>query len=330
MSCLNKIVTLGLCPDEEESLSGFKLIQAAGISQKVLADIANETYIKGANLAMEKKSVAIAKVKNDFLAALQSNGVVTQMTNPTYSAGVFNTSKNTNRGAAPRGIRFHKAAYRGSLRKTFITAVQCYPLQSGNGKIKIILERNGFNTTYSWDVAFVANQLNVFDKDIIEEFPFEIPADCKSCRVVTEAELDFCSTKITCLKGCNGSLPNPCGWIEGWDGSKAVKDEGYGVNVEFQCVCDYEKILCDLSKSFSGELIYLKWQMEVFEEAAGTNRFNNLVIYGAEQIRETILPNLSSQYVSRWNALMAGTFDILKTYRDECLNCRGIRWKTNM
>ncbi len=56
MACLDNIVTLGVCPDEAESTSGLKLMQAAGISIKNLAEIANETYGSGVELAIEKNN----------------------------------------------------------------------------------------------------------------------------------------------------------------------------------------------------------------------------------------------------------------------------------
>lgn len=333
MACnIEQIVTLGLCPDDEQSLSGFQLINAAGISSKILADIANETYVQGSKLALQKKNTAIKKVKNDFIGVLQANNVVTTITDPIFYAADFNISKDMGTYPGYRGLTLYKnGSYRGSLRQTLIKSISVYPLQSGAATLKLIVEKNGYVNEYSWDVSLVAHQVNTFSEDEIEELPFIIPNEAKSVRVlIDQTSINFCSSKIECKKGCDGSLPNECGWIDGWTGSGPIKDEGYGVNIEFYCHCNYEQILCDLAPSFSGELIYLKWQIEIFDEQYKTNRFNNWVIYNRDDIQKVILPDLISQYNTKWNQLMDGTLSILKTYRDDCLNCRGVRWVSNI
>lgn len=332
MSCnLNDIVTLGLCPDEGLGLSGLRLIDAAGISSKILANIANETYVQGANLAMEKKRVALIKFRNDFIGAMQSNRVVTTIVDPIYPAADFNTSLDVGTYAGDRGVVLHKNTnYRGTLRQTIINSIECYPLQSGDGTIKLIVEKNGYVNEYSWEVTFVADQVNIFGAEQFSEFPFILPPEAKSAKVlVDQTDISFCSTVITCLKGCSGSLPNECGWVDGWDGAKAVKDEGYGVNINFLCHCNYEQILCDLSKSYSGELIFLKWQIEIFDEEYKTNRFNNWVIYNRSEL-PGIIADLNNQYATKWNNMMSGMLGILNAYKDQCLNCRNIRWVVNV
>ncbi len=103
-----------------------------------------------------------------------------------------------------------------------------------------------------------------------------------------------------------GHSQTGCGYANGWDGSIPVKSEGYGVNVQFYCECDYTQILCDLAPSYSGELIWLKWQILLFEEQLMSNRFNDWVIYNEEQIQNTHLPQLRSAYNNKWNSLMQG------------------------
>lgn len=326
MSCLDTIVTLGICPDEDASLSGFRLIDAPGITVQTLAETASQTYIQGTELAMKKKALAIIQVTNDFIGALQGNKIVTSISNPEYSTS--QTNKNTSVGtyAGERGLTLHKASWRGNLRQTIIKEIQAYPLSSGAATINII---DGYNT-YSYDVALVANQLNVFNEANLSGFPFIINQNSNTVRItITQTNIAFASTPITCGQGCNGSIPNPCAWADGWDGVKAVKGEGYGLNVVFLCNCNYEQILCDLAKSYSGELIWLKWQINIFEEQQKTQRFNNFIVYNSETIVDT-LKTLDAKYAAKWNSLMDGALGILKTYRDECLNCQGKKWVVNM
>lgn len=326
MACLDEIVTLGICPDEAESLSGFKLIDAPGISIKNLAGIATETYTSGVEMAMAKKSLAITQLKNDFIGALQTNRVVTTQSKPVYDSAIFDTNTSMGTYNGERGTVLHLAGnYTDILRKTYIKSIQCYPLVSGYGQIKIT---DGFNE-YTYDVEFIANQVNTFTSEQLDGFPFLIQSN-KATVLIDNTTISFCSSRMKCGKGCNGTIPNPCGWTDGWDGAKHVKSEGYGIVLNFYCECDYTKVLCDLSNTFTGELIWLKWQIAIFKEAALSNRFSNWVIYGKEDIEKSVIPDLTNAYNAKWNELMAGLFSILKTYNGECLDCKGIRRRANI
>lgn len=322
LTCLQNIVTLGICPDAVESTSGFKLLAAPGISIKNMENIANENYVKGTALAMEKKGLALAQVRNDFIAALQLNKVTTMAGYQEISTGVFNPASVTAASSLDRGVTLHKASQRGTLRQTIIKEVQVYPLQSGAGTLNIT---NGTQIT-SWDITLVAGSINVFTSEELQGLPYALSQNANARVTINAPGITFAGSVLTCLKGCNDTLPNPCGWVDGWNGAAAIKEDGFGVNIVFYCKCNYDQILCDLATSFIGELIWLKWQIAIFEEQLLTNRFNNLVIYKAEQLRAETLPNLESKYAEKWTAMMNGLFSILQQYRDECLNCRGVKW----
>lgn len=326
MACTDSIVTLGLCPDEDASLSGLRLIDAPGISIKTLALSANETYVKGTELAMEKKALALTLITNDFIGTLQGNRIVTTISNPEYNTSQFDTSTILAASNDEKGTTWHKAPWRGNLRQSIVKQIEVYPVDSGDAELLIY---DGYNT-YTYAVTLVGGQVNVFDESNLSGFPFIINQHSSSIKVLMDAPgIRFYSAPISCMKGCNNSMPNPCGWADGWDGTKAVKSEGYGINVVFYCNCNYEQILCDLAKSYSGELIWLKWQIEIFNEQKKTNRFNNWVVYDTATLKEEI-QELEAKYTAKWNSLMEGALGILNTYRDQCLNCRGIRTMTNV
>lgn len=325
MSCLNTIVTLGLCPDNGTPTSGLTLLDAAGISKNNLANIVDEDVISGASLAMQVKATSIIQVRNDFIGALQTNNVVTDINHPVYDTAFFLPDQNVGTNSE-RGIWLHKSArYRGNLRKTYIKAIQVYPLASGSGTLTIW---DGIQE-YAYAVDLVGGQVNTFDADNLDEFPFEINTNSNSVKVLITSSVPFASSRITCKTGCNGSMPNPCGWAEGWNGSARVREEGYGINVQFYCECDYEQILCNLSKSYSGELIWWKWQANIFREQMKSNRFNNWVIYNHDELEKWIA-DAESNYNRVWNNLMNGMLGILKTYSDDCLNCKKARWVVNV
>lgn len=329
MSCdINQIVTLGICPDEAESISGFTLMQAAGISPRNIANIATDLDTSGVTMAMKKKELAIRQFRNDFYGALQTNNVVAQLPKTKYETSYFKPEVSKGTYAGDRGVIVHKnSRYKGALRSTKIESVQLYPLASGETTLKIVLGAQ----TYAYDIEVVANQINVFDGDTLDGFPFEVPYQYENVKVfVDSTEIAFASSFISCKKGCNGQQPNECGWAEGWDGTARSKSEGFGVNVIFYCECEYDKVICDMANSFTGELMWLKWQIAIFEEQVLSNRFDNWVVYNHEEIRDKLLPSLQNAYEQKWNSMMAGLLGILRNYRDDCLDCRGIRRKPNI
>lgn len=321
MACIDNIVTTGLCADGETSTSGFTLLQAEGMSLNNFANITTETYRSGLEMVLAKKQLAITQVKNDFLAALAQNNVMPQIANPKYDSSRFVPSTNIGSGSN-RGVIIRKSKSRGALRKHRIDSIEVYPFGNGQATIKII---DGDRVT-SWAVNLVANQINSFTSTEIGGLPYDINND--TVRVYVDTDVNLASSEVICRTGCNGTVPNDCAYANGWDGSKEVKSEGYGVNVIFYCECDYTQIICDSAPSF-GEIIWLKWQINILREQQLSNRLNDLVIYSQEELPDYI-SRLNAEYVSKWNGLMAGMYSILNRYRDYCLNCRGIKWVVNV
>lgn len=318
MSCLDSIVTLGSCPDDGISSSGFTLITANGISIKNLNAIANENEGTGIAFAMQKKTMAITQVKNDLIAALNVNNVATKISQTAYNASEFNPSINNGNYAGERGLTIYRpSTMRGKLRKQKITTIQLYPLTSGDFTLNIY--DNGMVSHYP--VTLVSGQINEFTLNYTIKGTF-------ARILIDNTALQLSSSKLICMLGCNGHAPNDCGYVKGWDGTKEVKWEGYGINIVFYCYCDWDQILCDLSQTYIGELIWLKWQINIFDEQYKTNRFNNWVIYNRDEL-PAIINSLDAEYSQKWNALMAGLFTILNNYKDDCLQCRGIRWVVN-
>lgn len=324
MACnLEELVSLGICPDEGAD-GQFKLINAPGISIKNLANIATESYTSGVNLAMEKKALTILQFKNDFIGALQSNNVIAYPSKPEYTTSIFNPNSSMGTFAGDRGVVLHKAKWKGKLRNTVIKSIDCYPMSSGAGSIKII---EG-NRVTEWTVNFTAGTVNTFDADNLIDFPYTLSPYSEYVKVVIDqTTIAFSSAEVTCKTGCGGQAPNICGWAEGWDGVNVQRRESYGVNVNFYCECDYSQIICDTA--YTQELLWLKWQINIFEEELKSNRFNGLVIYNHEELPVQIT-DLYNKYNAKWQSLMDGMYGLLQSYNDSCLNCRGIRIRTNI
>src|SRR5690606_17452176 len=260
MDCLNNIVTLGLCPDAGESTSGFTLLDADGISIKNLAEIADDSNIKGVDLAMNKKSLSIKQFYNDFIASLQANKVMTNQSEEVYKASEFVTNANNGVSNESRGVTLHRVRQKGNLRKLIIDSIEIYPLTSGNVTLKV---DDGINT-YTYDVDLIADQVNVLDGDVLDDLPFALKDNVCDVRITVETNGVLLSkSQIICLKGCNGTTPNDCGWVDGWDGSMAVKKKDMGVNVNLHCESDYASVLFNMPEKLILELIWLNWQLNI-------------------------------------------------------------------
>lgn len=324
MSCVDNIVTLGLCDDEQPS-SGLTLMQAAGMSPKNLDKIAAEQYVQGARLAEVKKRLAITFMRNDLIGVMQANRIATTLADPVYDSCKFDPATDMGLFAGNRGIKIHGATdiKTNGLRKLKLKSIQCYPLVSGAGEIIVVDIISGVTTEIPYAVTFVANRVNTFSIDYTAQ-------NRDVMVLINNAEINFASAPVICHKGCDGGAPNPCAWVDGWDGAGAVKKEGFGINVQFYCTCDYDQLICDLAKTMTGELIWLKWQELIFDEQLKTNRFNNWVVYNREEL-QGVVDSLGSQYASKFNNMVSGgLFNILQNYRDGCLTCRGIRKITNV
>jgi hypothetical protein len=322
MSCdLNTLVTLGICPDDGTNLSGFTLLQAGGMNIRSFAEIATDS--SGIDMVMEKKALAINKLKNDLLGALAMANVNTSIAQPIYESGYFKPATSVGASSSGRGTVIHKAKWHGNMRQTLIKAVEVYPLTDGTGTLQI---QDGSNI-YSWPITLVANSANYYNETQLDGFPFSIRSKTAKVLVIANG-VSFASSYIQCKTGCHGA-PNPCGWADGWNGTGYVKDEGYGTNIYFQCVCDYTQLICSNPALF-GELLWLQWQMLIFDEQYKSNRFTNWVTYNQKTINEVVMPDLSSQYQSKWNTVTGNLPNILRTFNDQCLDCRDIKWVTNI
>lgn len=322
MACINNIITSGLCDGEPVALSGFRLVDAPEITVRNLNDIASETYQTAIKLAQAKINLAYIQVKNDLLGAMQSNNVIPNIVNQSYNTCTFNPSKTIIAANQERGITLHKSPkYRGKLRHTKITQIQVYPLSSGT--TNIFIYDGGIKSTFP--VTLVADQINTFE--------IEYTITSAFARIlINDTDFSMASAMGICGIGCGGKQPNECGFAMGWNGVTDVnKGEGYGINVIFKCECDYDQILCDLAKSYIGEIIWLKARYNIADERLHSDRFSPLVIYGKEEAQQ-IKSDINNQYVGKWNELMAGFYNILKSYRgdEECLLCRSSRWFVNV
>lgn len=138
------------------------------------------------------------------------------------------------------------------------------------------------------------------------------------------------SSYLTCFTGCNGGLPNSCGHVKGfYDGREINTKQGYGLSMEFSCKCDYDELLCGLARGTLGNIVWMKARIELLDSLLKTDRLNNWVVYGRDETKQ-FRDELYNDYVSAWNTFAMSLPNVLKNMRDDCLDCRGIRYVTNV
>lgn len=325
--CIQDIVTIGLC-DTEPSKSGFTLMGAAGMSPLNASKITTEQYDNVLAMLEVIKQNALRIVRTDFNGFLQSNRIATTITNRVYDSAKFNISKANGFYAGFRGqTLFPNTKYqRGNMRQLRIVSVETYTLIGGDGNIVIADFDNGVPITTTYPTTFTANTKQTH----VLPIPYTTVSNQVSV-LIDNTSLAFASSEVLCGVGCGGTVKNDCAKVSGYDGEMFVRKEGYGMNVQFTCDCDYDLLICDLTAAFTGELIWYKMQELFYEEQYKSNRFNNWTIYNTKQIAEQIIPDLQNKYATKFNAMISGgIMDILKQYQDDCLNCRGIRFQTNI
>lgn len=326
MNQLENIISVrDVCAGEQAtSLSGLDLMDAPETSAKNLANIANEEYVTGLNLAKKKVQQATILVRNDLMSVLAANKVMPNLNAKQYSIGEFKTTVNYPAEAKERGVTLYKnRKIKGNLRKLKIHTVQVYPLTAGEGVVMQIYDDYAGGTVSTYNIDLQANEVNSFNVNYTVKGTF--------ARVLLDGtNTPVAGTYLTCFTGCNGSMPNDCGYTKGWyDDKEIASKEGFGINLQFSCECDYEQLLADMAKTYIGEIVWLKSRVLLMEEHLRTNRLNNWVIYGREETKE-YLTDVENQYREKWKTFANALPGLLKQFNDDCLLCNGIRWVTNV
>lgn len=321
MSCLDNIVSVKQC-GESSSLSGLDIFDAPEISTNILANIASEEYIQGRALAVDKVNLAVKMVRNDLQSVMAANNVLPNITDISYIAGTFKGSTSLGASTKQRGVSLHRnPKIQGKMNKQVIHNVYLYPLTSKNAVNVYIYDEWAGGTLTTYELNLVANQSNTLN--------VEYTILGRYARVfIQDGEVSMASTYLTCFTGCGGKMPNECGYVKSYfDGRDLTGKEGYGINIDFSCSCDYDELLCGLSKTTLGNIVWMRARYELMESLIKTDRLNNWTVYNRDEAKAFAV-DIYNQYVTDWRTFANSLPNILKNMRDSCLDCRGIRWIT--
>lgn len=322
--CLQDIVSIkNICEPDlfVESTSGFDIFDAPEINVSMISSLGTVEKTSGIETLKSIRSNSLKEFNIDFINHLTANGLIPNLSeSKKISSGDFNMTNTNPVYAGKRGIVITSVNPDG-LRRVVVNKLKILPKQSGNFQLDILDEYNNLKTTLT--LALVADSVN--------EFYINYPiSGTKAKFLLDNAALETQSSVITCLKGCNGTKPNKCGYVSGWDGIKEVKTEGFGLVAEFACQCDYSYLICKLAKSYVGKLIFTKMRIGVIEHALFNNRLTNWIIYGKEE-RDALLKDLQSEYMGLFNTLTQTLpHQTLHYQKEGCIECKGISVKVNV
>lgn len=314
--CLENIVTVRDVAAEQflTSSSGYDLMDAPEIDAAKIDDIATTEYNTGLKILKNCVRLALRDIETDFISVLSANKISTNTNSYDVITGNF-SAQNINSGTGQKGIVIHKQGNSG-IKKIRIKKIRIYPVND-HESVQLKFIDSGKESVLN--IALIGEKVNEFATDYFVEG--------NDVKILLEG-VETYSSELTCLLGCNGTIPNDCGYVKGWNGSTETQREGFGVNAVFSCECDYSQILCQQSKNFVGLLIWLKSRIYVLEERIHSSRINPFIIYGQEDAKNQRI-ELINEYNSKWN-IFIDTVPNLISGNDDCFECKKSRIVTNV
>lgn len=321
MNCLQNIVSVSNpCESVKvQSASGYDILDAPELSLSNISQIANSDEPNGYLFLKKQLEFAVRDVNNDFIALLNTNNLIVQLGKDSISTGEF-TSSYVNVPNEKQGITIHRNLNQhrpNSIKKLSIRNILIYPTQDHTSTILYI--QDGVEVT-EIPIQLFGNRINKFTIDYVVK-----NADHVSIYL---DNIETYSSQLTCLIGCGGTIPNECGYVKGYNNGTIVQREGYGINAVFGCDCDYESLLCRFSKTYIGEIIYLKTRSNILKERLYNERVTPYIIYGREEA-EKLQVEIENEYREKWNAFVKSVPDLLSKDSD-CINCRRISLVVNV
>ena len=319
-TCLQNIVSVkNPCLTENPiSLSGYDLLDAPEISKSNISQIANSDELNGYLFLKKQLEYAIRDVNNDFLALLNTNNLIVQTGVSSISTGEFSNAY-TNPANQKRGISIFRNSNRkpNSIKKLVLKDVLIYPISDHEQTTLYVLDGS---EVIEYKIKLFGERINRFTIDYTAK-------NSDNLHIYLD-NVETYSSQLTCLLGCGGTILNECGYVKGYNNGMSVQREGYGINAVFGCECDYESLLCRFSKTYVGEIIYLKARSNILKERLYNERLTPYIIYGRDEA-EKLQVEIENEYREKWNAFISSIPDLLANDSD-CINCKKVRIVVNV
>lgn len=323
--CLNNLVGVSRCG--QPTTAYIDLMRAPEITNKALAKTATDKYTTGFNLAQSMIDNAQTDIIDDLIGRMKINNMIADLTEISYSTGYFHQGTTilpplpddiTKR---PGQILRKVSQRRGSIKRMQITQLELYPVDNApDAEVHIV---DGAERTV-YKIALTGGYVNKLKLAI----PYRVNSEIVSV-LIWSPGTRFYSNELICLKGCDGNAPNNCAMSASFNGTTEVRGkEGNGLNVIFECSCDFSALFCDFAKSHLANLIYLKSRMLLLQERIYGDRMNDFIVFGIDEAKE-LYTLLLSDYTTGMDALFAALPQYLQRIADDCILCRGIGWQPN-
>lgn len=319
-SCLQNIVSVSNPCYAEKAIntSGYDLMDAPEINKSNLSQIAGSDNPNGFEFLKEQLTFAVRDVTNDFIALLNTNNLITKIFNSSISTGEFNSGY-TNQSNSKQGITLNrnlKNQRPDSIKKMIVQDVLIYPVKDHSSTILYLQDGPELKQIH---IQLIGSKIN--------KFSINHKVQNSNIHIYLE-NVDTYASNLTCLVGCNGTTPNECGYVKGYNNGNEVQREGFGINAVFTCECDYESLLCRYSKSYVGKIIFLKTRANILKERIHNDRINSLIIYGREEA-EKLHVEIENEYREAWNAFVESVPNLL-TNDSDCIDCRKVKIVVNV
>lgn len=322
MTCLEQILCgdrtiIGIkdykeCSNPESNLW---INELPGMSLKKGANITPEQWQTGNDFLKSCIRMAIRHVFDEFSAELQPYFDFTSIIE-TRKINKFSTANIIPALAAERGIIVKR--WRSEVARLYTYELYVNVVQAGDTIIKVI---DGSETT-EFPVTLVAGQNTVAINYKAEQeqikFVFDQTLfDTYNCSVNLGYDDVFCNS-------CGGNSSDKHIYVAGWDGTKEVTNNCFGIGILVTSQCYEENILCMLLPKMYF-LIWYKAGIMVSKEHVNTDRINNIATFGKERAEKN-LEEYEVEYKAKYSILIKNAYNFLRTTKGECITCNGNRY----
>lgn len=324
MACIDNIIGVrGVCGNSDtESFSGYYANDYPGITLQSASNSNNENTLTGYNYLVDLSRRMSMKLNNDILAYINSNYRVNTLQAGMWSTGVYDTRViSAGNVGNRRGIVVYKKDLRCTFKKIKLQRIRIYSTQTANTTLRIA------------DTLGVVYTVNVsLTQDVIKELEVNKIFNGNEIQITLPDNIAVYSNKPNCGIGCGGTAKSECVRVMGVNGSQLNTTEGYGIEADIDCVCDFSTLICNMaSDKIIWQSAFELYGAMFYDEMIKNQRLNYLTIYKSDQIKEQAQQGFES-YRNYFEQAMQGfrRYIVQLDGGCKCVDCSGLNVKTSV